>query len=94
MRKIASIVSIIVVICVVVPVRAGDCPDHVNERMYDALQQLTAAQGSGDRKVLCGAVQRILSEARTAVSVGCKDYSRVIDQYKRTAEKNCEPFGY
>lgn len=72
---------------------AGECPEYVNQRMYGALQQLTAAQGSADRKRLCAAVRRAVSEGRTAVSVGCSDYSQMIRRYEGLAASECEPYG-
>jgi hypothetical protein len=73
---------------------ASECPDYVNQRMYDALQQLNSTHGSGDRELMCEAVRRGISEAKTAMSVGCKDYSEVVKQYQPIADKNCKPYGY
>lgn len=79
------------VLCLIaaVPVRAAQCPDYVNQRVNQAVNEGNAAVKSGDPKVICAAARRVISEAQTAVSVGCGEYSEVIAKLQASTNR-CE----
>jgi hypothetical protein len=75
-------------------VAAEECADSINQRMYDALAQVKATEGSGDRGRMCKATRRIVNEVQTAKSVGCNAYVSVAQQYQDIVDRNCKPYGY